>query len=268
MNKVIGFIGSGNMAQAMIGSLIQAKVVDRKNIIASEIFKEVRERVEANIGIRMIDSNKVVAKESDFIILSVKPNVYESVLSEIKDIVKDGTVIIGIGAGISSKFLKDSLNEGAKYVKVMPNTPALVGEGMSAISNSNNLSENELNEVVEIIGAFGKVEIIDENLMDAFTAIAGSSPAYVYMMIEALADGAVLEGLPRKQAYTIAAQAVLGSAKMVLETGMHPGELKDNVCSPGGTTIEAVASLEENGFRSTLIEAVVACADKSREMSK
>lgn len=268
MNKVIGFIGSGNMAQAMIGSLIQAKVVDRKNIIASEIFKEVRERVEANIGIRMTDSNKVVAKESDFIILSVKPNVYESVLSEIKDIVKDGTVIIGIGAGISSKFLKDSLNEGAKYVKVMPNTPALVGEGMSAISNSNNLSENELNEVVEIIGAFGKVEIIDENLMDAFTAIAGSSPAYVYMMIEALADGAVLEGLPRKQAYTIAAQAVLGSAKMVLETGMHPGELKDNVCSPGGTTIEAVASLEENGFRSTLIEAVVACADKSREMSK
>ena len=177
-------------------------------------------------------------------------------------------IIIGIGAGISSAFLRKSLNPGAKYVKVMPNTPALVGEGISAISKSNNLDEDELKEVIEIIEAFGKVEILDEKLMDGYTAIAGSSPAYVYMMIEALADGAVLEGIPRKQAYTIAAQAILGSAKMVLETGMHPGELKDSVCSPGGTTIAAVASLEESGFRSTLIEAVVACADKSREMNK
>lgn len=268
MEKVIGFIGSGNMAQAMMGSLIQAKVVDRENIIASEIFKEVRERVKTELGIRTTDNNIDVAKEADFIILSVKPNIYEIVLSEIKDIIKDGAIIVGIGAGITSSFLRKSLNEGAKYVKVMPNTPALVGEGMSAISNSNNLEEEELKEVVEIIEAFGKVEIIDEKLMDGYTAIAGSSPAYIYMMVEALADGGVLEGLPRKQAYTIAAQAVLGSAKMVLETGIHPGELKDNVCSPGGTTIEAVASLEKNGFRSTLIEAVVACAEKSRKMNK
>lgn len=268
MGKVIGFIGSGNMAQAMIGSLIKAKVVEKENIIASEIFKGLRDKVAEELGIRTTDSNIEVAKESDIIILSIKPNIYEIVLSEIKDIINDGTIIVGIGAGISSRFLKNSLNEGAKYVKVMPNTPALVGEGMTALSNSNNLDEKELDLVIEIMGAFGKVEILDEKLIDGFTAIAGSSPAYVYMMIEALADGAVLEGLPRKQAYTIAAQAVLGSAKMVLETGMHPGELKDNVCSPGGTTIEAVASLEENGFRSTLIEAVVACADKSREMNK
>lgn len=220
------------------------------------------------MGIRTTDNNIDVANESDIIILSIKPNIYEKVLAEIKDKVKEGAIIIGIGAGISSEFLKNSLNEGTKYLKVMPNTPALVGEGMSAISSSNNLDDKELEEVVEVIGAFGKVEILDEELIDGFTAIAGSSPAYVYMMIEALADGAVLEGLPRKQAYTIAAQAILGSAKMVLETSMHPGELKDNVCSPGGTTIAAVASLEENNFRSTLIEAVVACADKSREMNK
>lgn len=268
MGKVIGFIGSGNMAQAMIGSLIKGKVVDKEDIIASEIFKEVRDKVASELGIRTTDNNMDVAKESDIIILSVKPNIYETVLNEIKDRVKEGAIIIGIGAGISSDFLKNSLNESSKYVKVMPNTPALVGEGMSAISKSNNLDAKELEEVVEIMEAFGKVEILDEKLIDGFTAIAGSSPAYVYMMIEALADGAVLEGLPRKQAYTIAAQAVLGSAKMVLETGIHPGELKDNVCSPGGTTIAAVASLEENNFRSTLIEAVVACADKSREMNK
>ena len=268
MGKVIGFIGYGNMAQAMIGSLIQAKVVEKEDIIASRIAKEKKDKIESDLGIRTTSNNIDVAKEADFIIVSVKPNIYEIVLSEIKNIVKDGAIIIGIGAGISSAFLRKSLNPGAKYVKVMPNTPALVGEGISAISKSNNLDEDELKEVIEIIEAFGKVEILDEKLMDGYTAIAGSSPAYVYMMIEALADGGVLEGIPRKQAYTIAAQAILGSAKMVLETGKHPGELKDNVCSPGGTTIEAVASLEENGFRSTLIEAVVACADKSREMNK
>lgn len=268
MNKVIGFIGSGNMAQAMMAAIINAKVVVKDNIIASELFEETRYKVEAQLGIKTTDSNLDVAKEADFIILSVKPNIYELVLSEIKDTIKEGAIVIGIGAGISSEFLKNSLNEGAKYVKVMPNTPALVGQGMSAISKSNNLSKEDLDQVIEIISSFGRVELIEENLMDGFTAICGSSPAYVYMMIEALADGGVLEGLPRKQAYTMAAQAILGSAKMVLDTGIHPGELKDNVCSPGGTTIAALASLEENGFRSTLIEAVIACADKSREMNK
>lgn len=268
MKKTIGFIGFGNMAQAMIGSLIKGNIVNKENIIASRVSQEVRDKIKKTLGISTTDNNIEVAKEADFIILSIKPNIYEIVIEEIKDQIKDGAVVIGIGAGISSKFLKKNLNKGTKYVKVMPNTPALVGEGISAISNANNLSEEELKEVMEIIGAFGRVEVLEEKLMDAFTAIAGSSPAYVYMMIEAMADGAVLEGLPRKQAYKIAAQAILGSAKMVLETDIHPGELKDNVCSPGGTTIEAVASLEENGFRSTLIEAVVACTNKSREMNK
>lgn len=268
MDKVIGFIGFGNMAKAMIGSIIKAKVVDKDNIIASKISKEAKDKVESTLGIRTRDNNIEVAREADIIILSVKPKIYEAVLSEIKDTIKEGAIVIGIGAGISSEFLKSNLNEGIKYLKIMPNTPALVGEGISAISRDNNLSKEELDQVIEIIGSFGKVELIDENLMDGFTAICGSSPAYVYMMIEALADGAVLEGIPRKQAYSMAAQAILGSAKMVLETGIHPGQLKDNVCSPGGTTIAAVASLEENGFRSTLIEAVVACADKSREMNK
>lgn len=268
MEKVIGFIGCGNMAQAMMGSIIKANLVPRENVIASDIMSSLRETVENKYNIRTTTDNKQVASEADYLILAVKPNIYEIVLIEIKDYIKDTGVVIGIGAGISSNFLKSNLNQGTKFLKVMPNTPAMVGEGMTAIAKSDIFDKEEMDEVMKIFNCLGRTEIISESLMDGFTALCGSSPAYVYMMIEAMADGAVLEGIPRAQAYTMAAQAVLGSAKMVLETGLHPGILKDNVCSPGGTTIAAVASLEENGFRSTLIEAIKECADKSREMSK
>jgi pyrroline-5-carboxylate reductase len=148
----------------------------------------------------------------------------------------------------------------------MPNTPALVGEGMAALSPNENVSEDEARAVLNVFASFGKGEIVSENLMDAVTAVSGSSPAYVFMMIEAMADAAVEGGMPRSQAYTFAAQAVLGSAKMVLETHKHPAELKDMVCSPAGTTIEAVASLEQSGFRSSIIEAMKKCMEKSKEL--
>lgn len=256
------------MAQAMMGSIIKANLIPAQNIIASEIVTPLREMVCSKLNIRTTTDNREVAKEADYLILAIKPNVYELVLNEIKDYVKEEGVIISIGAGISSSFLKKNLNEGTKFVKVMPNTPALVGEGMSAVAKTDIFSKEEFDEILSILNTFGRTEVIPEYLMDGFTALSGSSPAYVFMMIEAMADGAVLEGIPRAQAYTMAAQAVLGSAKMVLETGLHPGILKDNVCSPSGTTIEAVASLEENGFRSALIEAIRVCAEKSREMSK
>lgn len=150
----------------------------------------------------------------------------------------------------------------------MPNTPAMVGQGVTAISPGDRFDKEELDNIIEIFSSFGRVEIVDEKLMDGVTAVSGSSPAYVFMMIEAMADAAVLEGIPRQQAYAMAAQTVMGSAKMVLDTGIHPAILKDNVCSPGGTTIEAVASLEKNGFRTAIIEAMKECANKSREMSK
>lgn len=268
MDKIIGFIGCGNMAQAMMGSIIKANLIPAQNIIASEIVTPLREMVCSKLNIRTTTDNREVAKEADYLILAIKPNVYELVLNEIKDYVKEEGVIISIGAGISSSFLKKNLNEGTKFIKVMPNTPALVGEGMSAVAKTDIFSKEEFDEILSILNTFGRTEVIPEYLMDGFTALSGSSPAYVFMMIEAMADGAVLEGIPRAQAYTMAAQAVLGSAKMVLETGLHPGILKDNVCSPSGTTIEAVASLEENGFRSALIEAIRVCAEKSREMSK
>lgn len=149
----------------------------------------------------------------------------------------------------------------------MPNTPVLVGEGMSALSFNEMVTEKDIKEVLNIFNIFGQTEVVNEKLMDVVTSISGSSPAYVYMFIEAMADAAVLDGMPRNQAYKFAAQAVLGSAKMVLETGIHPGELKDMVCSPGGTTIEAVATLEEKGLRTAIISAMKRCTQKSMEMS-
>lgn len=268
MEKIIGFIGCGNMGSAMVKGLVKSNLVEAKNIIASDPSQKSIDRIREEFFIRTTLDNKDVARESDFIVLAVKPYMYEKVLQEIKDIIKKTTVIISIGAGISLDFLKKNLNSGSKYIKTMPNTPAMVGEGMSALAPGENMDKDDLDLVVDIFNSFGKTEIIDESLMDGFTALCGSSPAYVYMIIEAMADGGVLEGIPRPKAYTMAAQAVLGSAKMVLETGIHPGVLKDNVCSPGGTTIAAVASLEENKLRSTMIEAIRVCADKSREMGK
>lgn len=262
MDKDIGFIGYGNMAQAMIESIIKSKLVSPNRIMASR-----KKLMHNDYNIKVTTDNKEVAKKSDYLIIAVKPHVYEEVLKEIKDHIKEEAIVIGIAAGISSEFLRNNLNKGSKYLKIMPNTPAMVGEGITAIVKNDNFTEEEMEEVLSLFHSFGKTEIISENLMDGFTALCGSSPAYVYMMIEAMADGAVLQGIPRSQAYPMAAQAVLGSAKMVLETGLHPGTLKDNVCSPGGTTIEALASLEENGFRSTIIEAMRVCADKSREMA-
>lgn len=268
MNKTIGFIGTGNMAQAMISSIINSNLVPKEQVIGSEIYAPVREMVAKKYHIKTTADNIEVVKEADFIILAIKPDVYELVLNEIKDYIKEGAIIIGIGAGVSLSFLKNHLNANTKAIKAMPNTPAMVGAGMTAISMIDSFSEAEMEELLSILNSFGKTEIVEEYLMDGVTAVSGSSPAYVFIMIEAMADAAVLQGIPRPQAYTMAAQAVMGSAKMVLESGMHPGQLKDMVCSPGGTTIEAVTSLEKTGFRSSIMEAMRVCAEKSKEMGK
>ncbi|MGO1469502.1 MAG: pyrroline-5-carboxylate reductase [Tissierella sp.] len=268
MNKKVGFIGCGNMAKAMIRGIIGSKIVDKKDIIVSANTKETLDKVEEKYGVTTTLENKEVAKKSDYLILAIKPHLYEMILKEIRDDIKEQTIVISIGAGISLDFLKNNLKDGIKSIKTMPNTPALVGEGMTAISLGEHISEEKTEDIINIFKSFGKVEIIDENLMDGFTAICGSSPAYIFVLIEAMADAGVREGIPRQKAYNMAAQSVLGSAKMVLETGEHPGKLKDNVCSPGGTTIEAVISLEESGFRSSIMEAMKVCTDKSKSMKK
>ncbi len=268
MDKKIGFIGCGNMAKAMIRGIIDSNLLDKKNIYVSAKTEASLENIRKEFGINTSLENKKIAELADFLIIAVKPYLYEKVLKEVKESIRSETLVISIGAGISLNFLRENLRDNSKFAKTMPNTPALVGQAMTAISLGDNLAKEEIDDLVSIFKSFGKVEIIDEEDMDAFTSIAGSSPAYIYILIEAMADAGVREGLARDKAYSMAAQAVLGAAKMVLETGEHPGKLKDNVCSPGGTTIEAVTSLEASGFRSSIIEAIRVCTEKSKSMKK
>ena len=268
MNRKIGFIGSGNMGGAMIGGIIRAELVNKEDIYVADISEKNLAIVKENYGVNTTTNNAEVAAQCDVLVLSVKPQFYPVVIAGIKDVVKEDAIIVVIAAGQSSTAVKELFGRDMKIAKVMPNTPALVGEGMAAFAPTKNMTQEEIDDVTAILNSFGKSEIVPEHLMDAVTAVSGSSPAYVYMFIEAMADAAVVEGMPRAQAYKFAAQAVLGSAQMVLQTGKHPGELKDMVCSPAGTTIAAVAKLEETGFRSSVMQAMKACADKSRDMSK
>lgn len=268
MNKKIGFIGCGNMAQAMIGGILKSKLVLPNQVMSSDI-REINLNFAKNKYEILVSTNNIdIAKFSDLIILAIEPNMYNSVIEEIKNSIKKDAIIITIAAGISLSFTEKAFNKKLKVVRTMPNTPVLVGEGMAAICANALVNKEDLEIVLKIFESFGKTEVIDEKLMDVIPAISGSSPAYVYMFIEALADGGVLQGISRDKAYKLAAQAVLGAAKMVLETGMHPGSLKDNVCSPGGTTIEAVATLEEKGFRAAIISAMNSCTEKAIHMSK
>ncbi len=262
----IGFIGTGNMASAIMGGMIAKKIVQASDIIGAEPFDAAREKVQKNLGIEVTTDNRKVAQEADILFFSVKPQIIPAVIAEIKDIQKEGQLIISIVAGKSLSWYEEQFGGKRKMIRTMPNTPALVGEGMTAACPNELVSESDLQMALKLLGAFGKVEVIPEKLMDAVVAVSGSSPAYVFMLIEAMADAAVAEGMPRTQAYQFAAQAVYGSAKMVLETGKHPGELKDMVCSPAGTTIEAVRVLEERGFRSSIIEAMIACAEVNKRL--
>ena len=259
----IGFIGTGNMGSAMMGGIISSGIVEASDVMASDIFQAALDRVSDEFNVNTSLNNRDVVEFADIVFLAVKP---QYLPDGIKDMDFTDKVVVSIAAGQSLEKLVGLFGKELKLIRVMPNTPALVGEGMSALSPNELVSEEESATVLELFESFGKAEIVPEKLQDAVVGISGSSPAYVYMFIEALADGAVAEGMPRAQAYKFAAQAVLGSAKMVLETGEHPGVLKDNVCSPGGTTIEAVATLEALGFRNAVIEAERVCIDKSREL--
>ncbi len=265
---MIGFIGAGNMGGAIIGGILKSGIADAGELIITDKSEECLAEYKRQGINAPTDANRTVAERADILILAVKPNVIFSVIDEIKDAVKDDALIISIAAGRSIKSIEDAFQRRIKLVRVMPNTPALVGEGMAAISPNEVMKKaeyaDELQKAVDIFASFGKAEVVEERLMDAVTAVSGSSPAYVFMFIEAMADAAVIEGMPRAQAYTFAAQSVLGSAKMVLETKKHPGELKDMVCSPAGTTIEAVKVLEEKGMRAAVMDAMTACAQKSR----
>lgn len=261
----LGFIGSGNMCGAIVDGIIKSGY-NPNDITVAGVLQDQLDMFMEKYEVLTTSDNTAVTADSDIVFLCVKPNVIYSVIDEIKDYVSDGKIIVSIAAGQDIKKLTDAFGKKVKLVRLMPNTPALVGEGMTAMTPNENVTSEEEATVKELLESFGKAEIVPEKLMDAVTAVSGSSPAYVFMFIEAMADAAVMGGMPRSQAYTFAAQAVLGSAKMVLETGLNPSALKDMVCSPAGTTIEAVASLEKSGMRSSVIEAMRACIEKSRNM--
>ncbi|MBC1424189.1 pyrroline-5-carboxylate reductase [Listeria seeligeri] len=265
--KKIGFIGAGNMGTAMIRGLAKTDYINRKDLFVCGRKIEKLQPLETEFqGIQLTTSIEELAEQADIIILSVKPYTIPEVLTSIKNKLSKDKIIISVAAGVTIQDLENLTTKETKIVRVMPNTPALVGEAMSSITPNGSVTAEETEIITTIFASFGKAEVVPENLMDAVVGVSGSSPAYVYMFIEALADGAVLNGLPRDKAYKFAAQAVLGAAKMVLETGEHPGKLKDMVTSPGGTTIEAVKSLEDSGFRSAVINAVQAAAVKNSNM--
>ena len=255
MSLKLGFIGCGNMGKAMLSG-----------VLASAKTEATREKIKSQFDIKVTADNKEVAEFADVLFLAVKPQYYAEVIDQIKDVVRDDTIVISIAPGKSLEWFDQAFGKQLKVIRTMPNTPAMVKEGMMGMCPNELVTDEETALVKDICDGFSETEIITENLMDVVTAVSGSSPAYVFMFIEAMADAAVAGGMPRQQAYKFAAQAVLGSAKMVLETGKHPGELKDMVCSPAGTTIQAVRVLEEKGMRSAVIEAMMKCLDISRNM--
>lgn len=266
----IGFIGLGNMAKAMIGGMLKNQIVSPEDIIGNARTRATKEAVRAEFGIEIRDTNVSVAKEAEVLILAVKPQFLQEVIEEIRSEVLRDTLIISIAAGKTMHWIEDVFGGKIKIklVRCMPNVPALVGAGCTGVCVNEMVSQGEIDYSIRLMESFGRAHLVPERLMDAVGAVSGSSPAFVFMFIEAMADAAVAAGMPRKQAYEFAAQAVCGSAKMVLESGRHPGELKDMVCSPGGTTIQGVRVLEEKGMRGAVMDALDATVEQSKRMAR
>lgn len=262
----LGFAGCGNMAGAIIGGILEKGIVRKEDIKASTKTEASAAKVRENLGIACGTDNKEAIRDADVVFLAVKPQFCEGVIKEIREEIKENQVIISIVAGKKLEWLEAQFGKQCKIIRTMPNTPALVGEGITGVCPNNQVTEKELEEALVLLRSFGRADTVTETILDVVGAVSGSSPAFVFLFIEAMADGAVAEGMPRKQAYEFAAQAVYGSAKMLLETGMHPGELKDMVCSPAGTTIEGIGVLEERGMRSAVMESVRACVKKTRQL--
>ncbi|MGI5851037.1 MAG: pyrroline-5-carboxylate reductase [Caldicoprobacterales bacterium] len=264
----LGIIGAGNMASSIIKGVIKDKLYNPNQILVYDVLAHQLDKIAHETSISTAMNNIELLEKCSTVIIAVKPNAYSVLLDEIVDAITPHHILISIAAGVATDYIKKRIRNKCRVIRVMPNTPAMVGEGMSAICKNHEFEEEEIREIKSIFLSLGKIELVDEDSINAVTAISGSSPAYVYMFIEALADGGVMMGLPRDQSYRLAAQSVLGAAKMVLDLGQHPGALKDMVASPGGTTIEAVYTLEKNGFRGSIMEAVRNCSLKGTLMDK
>lgn len=267
--RTLGLIGAGNMGSAILRGMLDAGYVKASQMVVCDASRRRMEELSEEIpGAIYCDEPIDLVEQCDMVILALKPHQIQSLLDNVRQAL-DGKAIISIAAGWTTDMLAQALEDTtATYLRVMPNTPAMVGEGMTALCDDTTFSKDDFDFAKGIFDAVGRTVVLPERLFDGVVAISGSSPAYIFMLIEAMADAGVKEGLPRTCAYEMAAQSVLGSALMVLSSGTHPASLKDAVCSPGGTTIEAVEVLERKGFRAAVMDAMGACAEKSRQMSR
>ncbi|WP_019176184.1 pyrroline-5-carboxylate reductase [Methanomassiliicoccus luminyensis] len=268
MSKKFGFIGAGNMAEALMKGMIAGGVATADELIASEVVAERRDYMAKSLGITLTADNVEVVREAKTIVLAVKPNIVGLVLDELKPLLTEEHLIISIAAGVKISFVEAHLNWGVRVVRVMPNQPCLVGASASGFALGKSAKKEDKDLVQKMLNSVGIAYAMDEKLLDAVTGLSGSGPAYVYLVIEALSDGGVLAGLPRDIATALAAQTVLGAAKTVLDTKGHPAQFKDMVASPAGTTIEGMKVLEERAVRGAFIDAVEAATKRSLELGK
>ena len=264
----IGFIGAGNMAEALIRGLVRGGHVPASRVVASLPRRERLDQLATTYGIDVTTDNRELAKRCGLVVLSVKPQIMDKVLREIGDVIQAGTLVVSIAAGVDTETIEEALADGVRVVRAMPNTPALVGAGATAISPGKHASEADLAAAKALFDAVGITVQLDESHLDAVTGLSGSGPAYIFLILEALADAGVKVGLSRRNAQRLAAQTVMGSAKLLLETDEHPGRLKDMVTSPGGTAIAGLHTLEEGGLRTTLINAVETATKRARELGR
>jgi len=272
----VGFIGAGRMCQALSKGFIAAGLVSREKMMCSDVSDDMLDSMSRTVGIRTTKSNSDVVRECQVIVIAVKPHLVKHVLSEATQCLSDDSdqrmdrdkkLFVSIAAGITIQQIEQWLPSGTHVIRVMPNTPALIQCAASVYSSGTHVSSGNEQLVKQLFSSIGYCTSLPERYLDAVTGLSGSGPAYVFMAIESLADGGVKMGLPRDIAQQLAAHTLMGAAKMVLETGEHPGQLKDAVCSPGGTTIAAVHHLETSGFRSALIGAVETATNKSRDLT-
>jgi pyrroline-5-carboxylate reductase len=266
VQKRLVFIGGGNMAEALLRGILASNRIRPEEILATDVREERLAHLTSTYRIAASSDNAAAAREAETILLAVKPQVMSRALDDLKHVIGDSQLLISIAAGLSTTTIAAHFPHAVRVVRVMPNTPALVLEGVSALARGSCATAQDLETARQLFEAVGKVVVVDESLMDAVTGLSGSGPAYVFLIIEALADAGVKVGLPRDVAQALAAQTVRGAARMVLETGKHPGELKDMVASFGGTTIAGLHALEQGGVRAALITAVEVAARRSQEL--
>lgn len=262
----LGFIGAGKMAESIARGVVRSGILPPNRITTSH-SNPIRRQAFESFGVHLLPRNDDVVEESDVVIFAVKPQVVKDVVLQLRPLLSRKKLLVSIAAGVKLKDLQDWAGH-SRFIRVMPNTPSAVGVAASVLSLGGAATEQDGDLIAELFGSVGKIWKADEKLFDAITGLSGSGPAYIYLAIEALADGGVAAGLPRELALGLASQTVLGAASMATSSGKHPGQLKDDVTSPGGTTIAGIHELEKGGFRGILMNAVVAAARRSRELSQ